>query len=92
MDTFATIVILICFTAYTTFIFVSHYIYRHFKNAQQGSGFGNLMPGAPNYAAQNDEQEAPPMRAPAGAGAAAPRQQAQPQTFGAFTGQGVRIG
>ena len=55
MDTFASIVVIICFAAYTTFIFVSHYIYRHFKNAQQGaSGFGNLVPGGANYAAQED--------------------------------------
>jgi len=97
METFITIQALICYVTYTVFIFLSHYIYRHFKDAQQGStGFGNLVPGAGNYAAQQDEQEAPPARPTVAPPRSQPQPQSQPQqsqsTFSAFTGQGVRVG
>jgi hypothetical protein len=86
MNTFANVVVMIYFVFYTASVFVSHYIYKNFKNAQSDAGsYANLMPGRPNYAANNDDAEASVRDQPA-------QQPQQSQNFSAFTGQGVRIG
>jgi hypothetical protein len=55
METFATVVLLIQFTFYGTAVFLSHHIYKHFKN-RSGPGsqglMGGLAPIVPGQGAQ----------------------------------------